>query len=331
MPRASRKPRPQRRCPCPPRSRTPSRSSGAARKSRRRAFPQSRDAGDRAHSARATGRAPPPEPANEDWSIERIDPLEAVQWPSDASISAPAAYGDPSPAEPIDVFEELARLGEPTPAPSDAVEDFETDTVEDFEIAAPDTAVEPVEWPVFDDADGEPVVVEMPAAPEELDFLASAADAPPIDVAARVESFASPWDALRGDEPAPAWGETFAAPSDAADLSFVEREDALWNDAEAEAWEPPDDDATHGTFDTYGEKPVYEWESTDDNIETPAYDWTTTGDGADTPAYEWDDTALAAEPTETFDPRFAAVAPWPEPEPELPQVARGALGTRAGP
>ncbi len=259
---------------------------------------------------------PPPEPANEDWSIERIDPLEAVQWPSDASISAPAAYGDPSPAEPIDVFEELARLGEPMTAASDAVEEFE--------IAAPDTAVEPVEWPVFDDADPEPVVVEMPAAPEELDFLASAADAPPIDVAARAESFASPWDALRGDDPAPAWSETLASPSNTSDLSFAEREDAEWNDAEAEAWDAPDDTvAAYDTFDTidsYGEKPLYEWAATDDNVVTPAYDWGTTDDGAETPAHEWDDTAVTAEPTEAFDPRFAAVAPWPEPEPEVPQV-----------
>jgi transcriptional regulator with XRE-family HTH domain len=267
---------------------------------------------------------PPNEPASDEWSIEHIDPLEAVQWPTDASIASPAAYGEPSPAEPVDVFEELARLGDPVPEASGAVDD--------------DMRVE-----------DEPVVVEMPA-PEELEFSVSAADAPPIDVAARVESYASPWDALRGDG-SPMSGETFASPADSGDLSFAERpfgehpfaehpfaehpfsehpfsehEDTEWDDVEAESWDAPDD-----TSSTFGDadadhfairaEAAFDWgTTTDDGVEAAVDAWAT-AEVTDAPADAWDAAVWPApdestEPTDAFDPRFAATVAWAETEPD---------------
>jgi transcriptional regulator with XRE-family HTH domain len=168
-----------------------------------------------AASEAATARVP--EPTDDDWSVERIDPLEVVQWPSDESIASPAAFTAPSPAHPVDVFEELARLPEPAPLPHDAYAADPFAALPDFAAAPPPGAVEDVdalpydEWPAFesdyegefevDESDenaGEPVLVEMPYAQSAGADLTNAADAPPIDVAMRGESYASPWDSLQG-------------------------------------------------------------------------------------------------------------------------------------
>src|SRR5262249_53766576 len=73
--------------------------------------------------ALAAGSEPVAETVAPDWPpvVETIDPRDAVHWPDDVGIAAPAAaaVAEPSPAEPVDVFEELARLPEPSPLPVD--------------------------------------------------------------------------------------------------------------------------------------------------------------------------------------------------------------------
>jgi transcriptional regulator with XRE-family HTH domain len=281
--------------------------------------------GRRRPRALGAGEAPPPpaapEPNESDWAIERIDPLEAVQWPTDASVHAPAAYSEPSPAEPIDVFEELARLADPAPAPpSDFFTPPPEGSVEELD-AAPIDAVDD-DFPVFDDlTEPEPVLVEMPAvdAPDEV---LSAADAPPIDVAARMESFTSPWDTLRGDEAATGWPDASAA--------YSVEEDSEWSEADADAWDAPIDDPATAIWDAPAWDPagshraddVTAYEET--GYETIAYDAT---------AYEsvaWEVPAdagpIAADTTATFDPRFASPEPWPAADATTePSIDAGAL------
>ena len=167
---------------------------------------------------RAIATAPEPvvEATPAPWP-DQVDSYEAVHWPDDASIPSPSASETRGPAEPVDVFEELARLPDPEPLPASTtagpdffgrMADPETPPfVTDDAPAAPPF----VEWPAFeadndadadaltfDESDGEPVLVEMPqdAGPD----LTTAADAPPINVEMRGESSISPWDALRGSD-----------------------------------------------------------------------------------------------------------------------------------
>ena|SRR5436190_8798919 len=163
--------------------------------------------------ALAAGSEPLPNPVEAAWPpvVESIDPRDAVQWPDDVGIAAPAAasVAEPSPAEPVDVFEELARLPEPSPLPLDGdapdlfapPPEFAEDDA--FAVPPPGTAEQFDEgyddWSpsgthdAYDDTI-EPVLVEMPNAPVAAEFT-SAADAPPIDVVPRAE-YASPWDTL---------------------------------------------------------------------------------------------------------------------------------------
>ena len=207
---------------------------------------------------RALGAAdePAPEaaqPTQSEWPIERIDPFDAVQWPGDESIASPSATTPHAPAEPIDVFEELARLPEPVPFPSndrDAEDMFgprpdltppPTGAVEDVDSQTFD------EWPAFesdyeqnalDESDAEPVLVEM--AQSAVADLTSAADAPPIDVAMRGESFNSPWDSLRSSEALSTPVESESAFGSGSDWSY----------------ESPAEVTTEPVPDTYAWRPV---------------------------------------------------------------------------
>ena len=101
------------------RSRTRLRSFGAATTSRRRAFPQCRDAGDRARSGqRIEPAADPAGPSRASGPSSGSIPSTRSRGRAKTSISSPSATTPHAPAEPIDVFEELARLPEPAPLPS---------------------------------------------------------------------------------------------------------------------------------------------------------------------------------------------------------------------
>jgi len=164
--------------------------------------------------AHAPTPAAPPAPdlpaAEPEWAIEQINPLEAVPWPDDVHLAPPPASAEPTTAEPVDVFEELARLPESPPLPADEAEPDLFRPLPDLVNAPPLDAIEELdgdpydEWPELDGTDdpvpternGEPVLVEMPNGAATFD-ITSAADAPPIDVAARTDSFVSPWEALQ--------------------------------------------------------------------------------------------------------------------------------------
>ena len=176
-----------------------------------------------------------PEPPKSEW-LAQIDPLEGVQWPGDASISSPSTSAPHAPALSIDVFEELARLADPAPSPTDDAEPVYSEPVysepvysdalyssdpvgpDPFGRYAPLPLTPAAEadadggdsqpfdqWPILepdatlaplDISDSEPVLVEMP--PDAISDVTSASDAPPIDVAMRGESFTSPWDSFAG-------------------------------------------------------------------------------------------------------------------------------------
>jgi transcriptional regulator with XRE-family HTH domain len=295
---------------------------------------------------RALGAAneTPGAPAEADWPIERIDPLDAVQWPMDATIPSPTASVSPSPAEPVDVFEELARLPEPAPLPiDDATDPDPFASLPAFLTPPPPGAVEDVdtepydEWPTFesefepdelhDASDAEPVLVEMPTATADFADSTSAADAPPIDVAARVESFDSPWDTLRDTH--------------GYDTPLVSPDDTTLADAELDAPYDWCGDALSATAPTSDSDPAsFQVHTDDDWVPSPtdtSTDWADDGriedgriedgrieDGRieDGWAEPW--AVQDPSPVGTFDPRFAATAPAPptapawshEPDPE---------------
>ncbi|MEX1007114.1 MAG: helix-turn-helix domain-containing protein [Acidimicrobiia bacterium] len=272
--------------------------------------------------ARAIAAASEPAPAEDDWPIERIDPLEAVRWPGDASIPSPATPTTPSPAEPVDVFEELARLPEPLPLPSDETNDDPFAKSPELVTPPPPGAVEDVdaqpydEWPTFeadyksefepddtDEEESESVLVEMPNAQSTVADLTNAADAPPIDVAMRGESYVSPWDALQGPS-------GFDTPADTpAEL-------------------PPDIESEPGVTDAWDPvQPTWAtpWSEQPPVVATPDTDPAAFGvNENDAWATEAADTVDVATPTEVFDPRFATATPFEavpgpwahEPDPE---------------
>jgi hypothetical protein len=104
----------------------------------------------------------------------------------------------------------------------------------------------------YGDASAEPVLVEMPNAPVAAEFT-SAADAPPIDVVPRAESYASPWDTLaspRHDSTEAVFDTEVGAPSDTPFFPAPEAEPAM---EPAPAWPIPgtvDGDATIGDAPT---------------------------------------------------------------------------------
>jgi transcriptional regulator with XRE-family HTH domain len=304
--------------------------------------------------------AEPVEPA---WPpvVESIDPRDAVQWPDDVGIAAPAAaaVAQPSPAEPVDVFAELARLPEPSPLPLDGdAHDLFTPPPEfaeqDAYVAPPPGAIEQIDegyddWsPLAGDDDAysdetvEPVLVEMPSAPSAAEFT-SAADAPPIDVVPRAESYASPWDTLalpRRDATDAALDSAVDAPSDAPFFPAPEPEPAMepapaWpipgtvgNDAttdevitpfDATKWSNDNNGTDAGTTTdawAYAEEQPATGTWTDADGDTATADmWTNAYDDttvADTRFSEWAPTVTEAAPAEP-DTR----APWAhEPDPE---------------
>lgn len=118
---------------------------------------------------------------------------------------APPQRAAPAPAEPVDVFAELARLPEPLPLPPREEEPdlfaARLDTLPPFGAVEEVDDVPLGDWSIGDgsgedglfggEADKGPVLVELPATDPEPPETAS--DAPPIDVAARVEAFESGW------------------------------------------------------------------------------------------------------------------------------------------
>ena len=206
---------------------------------------------------RAIATAPEPvvEATPAPWP-DQVDSYEAVDWPDDASIPSPSASETRGPAEPVDVFEELARLPDPEPLPASTtagpdffgrMADPETPPfVTDDAPAAPPF----VEWPAFeadndadadaltfDESDGEPVLVEMPqdAGPD----LTTAADAPPINVEMRGESSISPWDALRGSDPLSTVDASESAFETHDDWSYAPPSQAAAETLDdADIWEP---------------------------------------------------------------------------------------------
>jgi transcriptional regulator with XRE-family HTH domain len=112
-------------------------------------------------------------------SAPRYSPLavEAPAAPEDPPASDPwfgGAFEEETPTGPVDVFEELARLGEPAAPPDQDTQ------VGDLRAPPP-----------------QPVLVEVPVA-ASASAAVRAGDAPPIDVAARVDAGVwngAPWDA----------------------------------------------------------------------------------------------------------------------------------------
>jgi transcriptional regulator with XRE-family HTH domain len=111
-------------------------------------------------------------------SAPRYSPLavEAPAEPEDPPADDPwfgGAFEEETPTGPVDVFEELARLGEPAPPPDQRAQ-----------------VGEPLAPPP------QPVLVEVPVA-ASASAAVRAGDAPPIDVAGRVDAGAwngAPWD-----------------------------------------------------------------------------------------------------------------------------------------
>src|SRR5262245_56006192 len=66
---------------------------------------------------RAVGTATPTTPPRpeSDWRIDPLDPLDEMMWPQDVRVARRAASVAPAPADPVDVFEELAGLPASSP------------------------------------------------------------------------------------------------------------------------------------------------------------------------------------------------------------------------
>ncbi len=279
-------------------------------------------------------------------SAPRYSPL-AVEAPVEAPAAAPAAAAIAAPAEPhdvpaadpwfggafseqtptgpVDVFQELACLAEPTPLAGP-----------DAEAGAPEAVPEAV-------------LVEVPAAAAAA--VVHAADAPPIEVAARFDTDGwngAPWGATASDgvatatseplatrEPTPwepppsAWDAPWATtaapvapvdhsspppagPSPLGIVEFVDDYVEPPDDADVEPpYAPTPDDGAPGTSSDLGP-----WDHEPDPAATSSgfyVDWGTGGAEGES-ASPWDPPATAPAPE--------ALAPWPgvpaatRPEPE---------------
>ncbi len=256
-------------------------------------------------------------PAQSAWPVERIDPFDAVQWPGDEAISSPSTTMPHAPAEPIDVFKELARLAEPLPSTDPGADGM---FVQPQDLTPPTDAVNHAdaqsfdEWPAFesdydedafDQADSETELVEMPQNAGA--DLTSAADAPPIDVAMRGELFNSPWDSLRSSEALsmPVDAESVAEAADDWDYepANVSSEQVF----DGDAWEPASP-SSNGNTQWFDETPAVANPDTDPTAFDVHVDdeWTTNGVELVEPVDEVEpiDTATETSVSQIFDPRF---------------------------
>jgi len=229
--------------------------------------------GTNGRAARALEAAPPvysaPAPAPDPVPETASDPEPAPEPEPEPTFGSTSPW-TPSPAAPVDVFEELARLPEPVPLNPDLDEypDFLSTPAFLGSDTSADAAYESIAPPrgTIEFVDDEPLTISAapefapPSIVEPVSDLGdppwTPADAPPIDVAHR--------------------GETFIEEIDSEGIDALEATSSRFEPEVVETgWTQPDwATATSGVWNEPDETPVDSWSTETPATEDPEDTWT---------------------------------------------------------